>query len=296
MIDKYPDIYCQRRETSILEPNIELKTIPVPKASIGAFSVTKEDGSTYYYALPVYEWDNFTYIEDTDDADNITTIKRPKPAVSTWLLTAITGPDFIDRGEQGQFDKEDWGHWVKFEYGKFSGAYNWRIPYQGFMITEDGSSKTYTQGVKEQYYLNSIQTRSHTALFVKDLRIDGRGADNGISGNLTNAASSLRLDEIILLKNEKFESLQQTLNFLAGPNSPEDFHVPSAFDSFDKVLDVKDVTAGSREFLDQNALKRVKFNYSYDLCRNTLKFPPFFAEAFFITPETFVASTGPSEQ
>ena len=47
------------------------------------------------------------------------------------LLTAITGPDYIDQGTIGVVDDQDMGTWVKFSYGKFSKQYKWRQPYVG---------------------------------------------------------------------------------------------------------------------------------------------------------------------
>ena len=87
------------------------------------------------------------------------------------MLTAITGPDFVDRGgvagaANGLVDENDWGYWVAFDYGRWVENSNWRLPAAGTMRDINGSVKRYSFGKKELYYLDAIKTRTHTALFV----------------------------------------------------------------------------------------------------------------------------------
>jgi YD repeat-containing protein len=141
---------------------------------IGAFVITSFDGLNYHYSLPVYQFDEYHRHREQGSNDFFLRIQPGKYAYA-WLLTAITGPDYVDRGAEG-FDDEDYGYWVDLEYGKWTDAYFWKTPY-----TDDES---YKFGRKQIYYLNSIQTRSHIAYFVKSLREDGVGCseDNTYPG------------------------------------------------------------------------------------------------------------------
>lgn len=241
---------------------ISVNTMRVTDNTIGGFQVTREDGRTYHYALPVYEWSNLTYVQNVADPDNVTTMSRAEPFASTWLLTAITGSDYVDRNNNGQVDDGDWGYWVELDYGRFSSKYDWRIPFDGFIKTDDGEWHTYNSGKRQQYYLNSIKTRTHTALFIKGWRFDGHGTGD-------KAASSLRLDEIILLKNKDLSYLE-SLGLSETVNSSTSI---SPHDSWAEVYDVSDisnVTPDIRPAIDQRAIRRVKFNYDYSLCLGAL--------------------------
>lgn len=150
---------------------------------IGAYQVTTLDGKTYHYSLPVYQFESFyknfrneDYNEAGED-ENFFEIQKTKPYATHWLLTAITGPDYYDKNDNGRVDEEDYGYWVEFDYGKWSDGYIWQTPngrYEETTDKEDETKKTYSYswGRKQIYYLDAIKTRTHTALFVKDLRND----------------------------------------------------------------------------------------------------------------------------
>lgn len=198
-------------------------------AQIGGFSITNASGVTYHFALPVYAFNEYTRSESISDPGTYNELTKKGVYAYTWLLTAITGPDYVDRGNSGP-DASDWGYWVKFRYGKWSDHYGWRNPGTGYKADISANIKTYSTGRKEVYYLNTITTRSHTAIFEKELRNDGKSATNngyvtsvfisgsdkdfstskiGSSGdpevtinNVTESmTNSLRLKSIILLNN-----------------------------------------------------------------------------------------------
>lgn len=260
-----------------------------PPKGIGAFAITNADGTTYHYSLPVYNKRqvDFTGIKG-QESTKFSSSTTDGWYATTWLLTAITGPDFVDRGQIGTVDAEDWGYWVRFDYGRFATDYQWRFPYTGY--TYDGDRASYSKGVKETYYLNAIQTRSHTALFIKDVRKDGRGAYRFTTDGLLlpgsgyedgkYPASSLLLREIVLLTNSDYQHLQ-SLGFnkhsTAGANVDQNELQPpssaqeAASCSLKDVYDVYDVLDNPtyRTFMDQSAQRRIVLNTSYDLCQNT---------------------------
>lgn len=283
-----------------------------PPSGIGAFAVIAEDGTTYHYSLPVYQYQ--TYAESKEISTPVGELGKmtrrtgmsstgnPSGGQATaWLLTAITSSDYIDRNNSGTVDAADWGGWVKLEYGKFSSRHKWRQPYIGTSYSDENqtiTSQNFTEGYKETYYLNAITTRSHTALFIKSVRQDGRGhfrtgvtATSTPSSNLgideQQPASSLRLDEIVLLDNTTLNKLRTpdgirntgdpspvpALTNSTGSNlgTYADDPMAGAGDDMGNVLDIHDITSDNRisKFLNANALKRIHFNYDYDLCRGT---------------------------
>ena len=186
-------------------------------SQIGGFMITNESGVTYHYALPVYSYDEYTKSENTEEykeekGDTFNELSKPEKYAYTWYLTAVTGPDFVDRNENGFTDDGDWGYWVDFQYGKWTDRHQWRNPSEGTIRDLDGEFQNYSTGKKELYYLDAIRTASHTALFIKKIRHDGKGVTNKEGGfNLRKGGkgilyptSVLGLSCVLLLKNEQF--------------------------------------------------------------------------------------------
>ena len=277
-----------------------------PENGIGAFRVTAEDGTVYHYSLPVYHLRQYGKTLETGDPAQGVAIHSTGAKgnsmynyATAWLLTAITGPDYIDQGIVGVVDDQDLGTWVKFSYGKFSSQFKWRQPYVGTEIgpvsfvgdeKKPTNAQSFQEGAKETYYLNSVRTRTHTALFLKSPRQDGRGHYSASTAAVSNLgidertpASSLRLDEVVVISNPDLASLQANTGFSENTsnNASAQDGTLGGSDSFAAVFDQNDVSAGStiRAALDQKALKRVVFNYSYRLCPGA--------------PNSFVSPTAP---
>lgn len=141
---------------------------------IGAFIITAMDGKRYLYTLPVYQKEKFersSGIED-DIENKFYEEQSLTPYATHWLLTAVLGTDYVDANFNNEIDEDDFGYWVTFDYGKWSDGFVWRTPTTDFQ--ESDSSKKFSWGIKEIYYLDKIKTRTHTAFFFKDLRLDGR--------------------------------------------------------------------------------------------------------------------------
>lgn len=310
------DPYCQP-EPIYEDPTQAVQNNPwrvtLPGKGIGAFAITAEDGTTYHYSLPVYHYTQFSKSyqrRKPDEAESAGTSTQTIGLrgwdqsgggfATTWLLTAITSSDYVDRGDLGTVDDKDWGGWVRFDYGKFASTYKWRQPYLGESYDPDSyNDASFAEGYKETYYLNTIHTRSHTALFLKSVRNDARAhyqAEGFLGINEARPSSALRLDEIILLNNADWQKLQTVNGIRSGSDAGGD--IPALFtktplggtevnpagngttfdaselrpgDTYQYVLDQHDVSADTRirAFLYQQALKRVVFNYSYRLCAST---------------------------
>ena len=146
-------------------------------SQIGGFKILNASGVTYHFALPAYSYDEYQRTDNTNlpPGDAYNTSSRPTRYAYTWFLTAVTGPDYVDRNNDGFLDDGDWGYWVEFDYGLWVDNYIWRNPALGFHKDLDNDFKHFSSGRKQIYYLDAIRTKTHTALFVKNRRYDGKG-------------------------------------------------------------------------------------------------------------------------
>ncbi len=224
-----------------------------PVKGVGGFKITDASGTTYHYSIPVYTKSRlskqFTVQTNQTTLDNYINTINDKYA-EYWLLTTVTGPDFIDRNSNGVADAGDDGYYIKYDYGKWEDNFKWRFPYAGSVFDKTNINKrSYEQGVNELYYLNSISTRTHTAIFLKGIKKEGKSY---IDPNISNdpLKSSLRLEEIILLKNEDWNSLKSGISFTNN-----------------NILS-SDLASVSSQ-LKTVQIQRVVLNYDYSLCKNT---------------------------
>ncbi|MEL6638254.1 MAG: hypothetical protein AAFR05_15975, partial [Bacteroidota bacterium] len=270
---------------------------------IGAYRITHPSGVTYHYALPVYAYDETikSTRPTTTNGTFLNTQSNPAPYAYTWLLTAITGPDFVDRNDGGNPDglanEGDYGYWVTFDYGQWVGDYEWRTPFTGQHIDIDKRVYQYSYGKKEIYYLDAIKTRSHTALFIKDLRYDGKSVTDGnlggsdirngtlcsppplpgVNGPIRLPRSLLRLDRIYLLNNDDLSG-SYALADLRDNGNLEDkvtFNLNGCVNTItyhqsDELLDVSDLNSTQNQTLLNKAIRVIDLdNNHYELCPET---------------------------
>jgi hypothetical protein len=172
---------------------------------IGEIAVFNEGGSRHVYGLPVYSKDEETFSYGVRGASIGSIYKnylsfykneefkigeqRSGVYASTYLLTEITTPDYIDVDLNGP-SKNDFGGYTKFSYqqayGGASNWYRWRMPYQGLYYKKNNLSDkmddlaAVSSGYKEIYYTKSIETKTHVLMFntgtAADAREDSYGA------------------------------------------------------------------------------------------------------------------------
>ena len=220
---------------------------------IGAFKVTTLDGKTYHYSLPVYNYEMFFRSFETETGEDVKFVDKvnTQPFATHWLLTGVTGPDYVDTNSNGKLDAEDYGYWVTFDYGKWTDSFVWKreTASDKESVTQinpsrrgAGGCEEYNKklkettsrvvGIKQIYYLNSVNTRTHSALFVKSLKQDDVGTKYSKSSvfhdvdnllvtngdyatgvyfdkhrynydiNLAGEYNTLKLDKIVLIKSE----------------------------------------------------------------------------------------------
>lgn len=153
---------------------------------------------------------------------------------TTWKLTAITGPDFLDSNADGLPNSNDLGYWIRFDYGRWADDFEIRYPVFGFQqdLTRNSTAANYTgvlsigsphvkntgtaiQSEHEVYYLNRIVTASHSALFFHDVRFDEHSVEQ-------TPKPLLKLSEVILIKNEQIPNgaLSASTDPTPGPFAP----------------------------------------------------------------------------
>jgi hypothetical protein len=301
--------------------------------TVGAFSITNESGVTYHFSLPAYSYDEYTYSQNKDVKQKISfnLLEQKGRYAYTWFLTGITGPDYVDRSADGTPDlilnEYDFGYWVDFEYGKWTDKYLWRNPAEGYNDDFDIRQQAFSKGTKEVYYLNAIKTKTHTALFVKEIRADGKSVteenegavitdfvhnvewvdgggmnikeraakiDAGVFGIQKQIGtyydfpvSSLKLNSIYLFDNTALNvsnpntiasisnkynhsynySFPYDYSYAGGTIEHRTYSVTVDVHKGRNIIDFADIAASSIPVA--KALRKIDFNYSYDLAPET---------------------------
>ncbi len=180
-----------------VEKFIDRKSVP---DGVGEFGVTAANGNRYVYGLPVYarneknlqyglyregavidsEYIAYKHFSGPEFARKVVGEERNAPYATTYLLTQITTPDYVDRTGDGP-SKDDFGGYTKFNYRRVSGTtnkiangswYKWRVPYRGMLLQKNAGwdprddMGMVMMGEREVYYLESIETKTHVAYFV----------------------------------------------------------------------------------------------------------------------------------
>jgi hypothetical protein len=231
---------------------------PIPSKTIGGYSITGANGITYHFALPIFEYMSGTTVTSVANPGNSSSISRDGAIAGTWLLTGITGPDFVDRDNNGKIDETDWGYWVKFNYGQMQNslgplAFSWTNSFGSGILDPTGTVRSLSAGLRQSYYLNSIETRSHVALFMKDVRQDNRGSNDAVS---------LSLKEIALLTRDDYRKLVDVYGL------SDDSGTISSWWNVNSFYPTTGNTAAGIFVIGQ-ALRRIQFVQSYDLCPGT---------------------------
>ncbi len=227
-------VQAQRnKRTRLVEyrTNSELGTASATKQGhhIGEISILNENGERYTYGKALYnnleEEVSFSLPrQDLPESLNSSTTTQYQQAHASgntrvgkeklysstttpayaysYLITSITSPDYVDMDGNGPSDN-DLGYWVKFSYKNAYSNYKWRFPYNGANLSlGDPSNRTddigsYHYGTKEIQYIDSIQTKTHVAVFYTSPRRDGYESGNEYLGG-RGTRSLHKLDSIRL--------------------------------------------------------------------------------------------------
>jgi len=172
---------------------------------ISEITITDDGGKRMVYGIPVYnlQQDEYSFTvgtlgtysvvnknqvdvnasgtgipHQTNGATDDYYHKETKPPYATsYLLTAILSPDYVDKTGDGISD-DDLGTAIKFNYSKLALPYHWRTPYQratlnkGLLADPDDDKASIVYGKKEIWYVNSIESKTKIAYFITEERND----------------------------------------------------------------------------------------------------------------------------
>ncbi len=124
--------------------------------------------------------------------------------VTSFLLTGILSPDYVDLTKDGITD-DDLGTAVKFNYSKVTDDYRWRAPYEqskanyneGLMSDPKDDKANFVYGKKEIWNLYSIESKTMIAIFETSNREDGLGVIDENGGRNSNTKLK-KIDKIRL--------------------------------------------------------------------------------------------------
>lgn len=259
------------------------------KHQIGAIRVHTPSGMTYHYSLPVYTQTDSVKIFPLKDDYNVNTstfvneaemFVKAFPYATAWKLTAITGVNFEDDGD-GIPDAGDKGYWVNIHYQLWANDFGVLAPHYGYHLDLSTNAANREQknwyrrlpdNYKKQgnsfasqvqlYYPEYVETATHTAFFFKNLRADAHGRRIG-----NQAHPQLRLEKVVLLKNDILDSNQLAYSQLTGtqpltaPNSRYNLTgtVPLILN--------RNQYDNRETLLMQHALRVASFSYDYSLAK-----------------------------
>lgn len=204
----------------------------INNSHISEIQVIQPGGVKYIYGLPAYNKSHkevsqsvpdagdhnteLVNIADNDDYKN-TDLKfmseTSYPAYAhSWLLTHVVSADYIDSDNVPGPSDGDIGYWVKFNYRKTHSNYKWRVPYeganfiQGHPDDDNDNMATFSYGEKEIYYIHSIETKTHIAVFEVTVRKDAReaGSEYAQTSYTPVGAKLYKLDRIKLFSKQEY--------------------------------------------------------------------------------------------
>lgn len=253
-----------------------------PAELIGAFQVTNPAGMTYHYSLPVYELNSLSASFDGNGNSQLSDMSSCRYA-SSWKLTAITGPDYEDINGNYCADEGDTGYWIAYNYSQWSNNYEWASqrynaksdalisPKMLNLVTSAAVGNQYrrnnslTFGNSQVYVLNYIRTATHTAYFVKSIRLDEQ------SYNVMHASdkpvASLKLDRVVLLRNED-KGLLINSTPLEGSDLDSRFDYTSSTGALNdpNFVNISRYTF-YKSSVDSRALASAELNFNYSLAK-----------------------------
>ncbi|GFD91571.1 hypothetical protein KUL154_03040 [Alteromonas sp. KUL154] len=132
----------------------------------------------------------------------------------SYLLTSVLSSDYEDRTGDGVSD-DDFGSYTKFNYSD-SYDYQWRVPYQegkatlnkGLYSHDDDQKGNYVYGEREQVYINTIETKTHIAVFKLSDRKDGY-AVKGENGGRSATVTSKKIDKVLLYSKKEYQEKKE---------------------------------------------------------------------------------------
>ena len=145
---------------------------------IEGFTVIDTDGKVYEFRKAVYNLHKYSETVQQNESNFTTTNTMKVPYATSWMITAIKGPDYVERdGIPGPSD-DDWGYWVRFRYTTAGVPEVWRSPYSGKGAGNDPDVEleTFSIGARQHVVLDQIESPTHIAAFETSSATDRQNA------------------------------------------------------------------------------------------------------------------------
>lgn len=261
------ELYCPLPADQISNTNAMYSD--ADENTIKEFNIVNANGVAYTFGLPVYsrneynisyglnsysrsdfidnKWFNkIIYLEKEPDVNSnevITGTIKPEAYANSYLLTSITGANYVDVDFNGVTQK-DLGSWTKFNYHRAYGGndnewFKWRQPYTGLYYNRGSKSDlrddigSYTSGEKEVYYLESIETKTHKAFFITNKTVINqnlKGSDavrkDGYPASMDEKLASKGSFDLNIPNQNKTEYLEKIVLFSKDREGNVDFSSP----------------------------------------------------------------------
>ena len=210
------------------------------KHHIGEFTVLQNDGMRYIYGLAAYNkvkedrvssyqrksgenWNTSVVYFNEGDYKNtdekFLSQTELTPYAHSWMLTSVLSSDYVDYDDVAGPSVGDHGYWVKFNYTQTSSNYQWRVPYQGanYLAGSENDTKddktSFSYGEKEIYFIQSVETKTHVAVFTMSDRKDAIDAANKYAGENERGSNKMKkLDKIDLYTRSDYEKYKNDLS------------------------------------------------------------------------------------
>lgn len=204
---------------------------------VGQFTVLNTEGSRYVYGIAAYNHfqSNVSFavegnlensngmvnyevgldnsLSNNKGTDNYFNKETTPAYAHSYLLTTVLNADYVDVDTTKGPSPGDLGGYLKLDYFKVDN-YQWRSPIIGYGLanydegfhTDDKDDKGhYTFGEKEMWYLTTIRSKNHIAVFHTSERADGNAMDsNGVL--ITTGSKMMKLDSISLFATPDFDA------------------------------------------------------------------------------------------
>jgi len=246
-------------KNDVIDEGYKVSSLMTKKHHVRGITSVNQSGMRYVYGIPAINKEKtdylFTidpenagisstnannsdlYIENPDNVLNDETYKVKKsdkffsrnttPEYAyAYLLTSILGTDYVDAdGTPGPSDG-DYGYWVRFNYVLQNPNYNWRVPFQyasylsGKEFTSSDDKASFSYGQKELWYVASVETNTHIAVFNISERHDGFEPGNTWNINpIIGGSSSYQLNNIKIYEKKEYRHAAspvpiKTINFV----------------------------------------------------------------------------------
>lgn len=258
------------------------------------FSTTSDNYRVYHSINPKHDKN----VEDEeDDAPKVIMGQHiEEPYVTSYLLTNIYSNDYIDLTNNGP-SVDDIGSYTEFNYTKTAGSENilkndsidwdditstsntysdwfkYRTPYNGFNYSRGENYDplddmiSYSSGEKELYYLNTISTKTHIAVFIT----------NQSSTSFTYAKTG-EVFELNGSNNNRKDNFEAIYNeYLAGSSSTVTSANSGTINKqkyLERIelwtLDTENPKDSEGRYRLKEHLKTVKFEYDYSIWPNQI--------------------------